>query len=143
MPASPSARYSCVTGDQIEVQPSGGDPTGKCFQGFVHEVRLSDVGVAFHISFKPAPNARFNVRFKLNRVPLRRQHEALGVPLASPARILFPEPTHVGARAVSAGPTEPPIWYNPLVAQNAPQVQAVIRILQRSAGLAPFIIFGP
>ena len=143
MPASPSARYSCVTGDQIEVQPSGGDPTGKCFQGFVHEVRLSDVGVAFHISFKPAPGARFNVRFKLNRVPLRRQHEALGVSLATPSRILFPEPTHVGTRNTSAAMNSPQPWFNPLIANNTPQVQAINRILQRSGVLAPFIVFGP
>jgi len=85
---------------------------------------------------------RFSVRFRLNRYPIRRQHQAMDT-VFEQNRVLFPTMEHL--RAV----TRPSILgvqrviYNPDIASNRAQLQAVASILGLPAGSPPFCVFGP
>jgi helicase MOV-10 len=103
-------------------------------------VRRDEVGLRFHASFGGwTPNQRYMVRFKLNRFPIRRQHQALDTAF-TPQRLFFPT-----ARDVTEGPPsrvglKP---FNRLIASNPPQLTAVESIVAKAPGSVPFIIFGP
>ena len=84
-----------------------------------------------------------DVRFQLNRVVFRRQHQAL-CEKHYVAHLLFPSPTHV---ALPLGiPSELNITlYDPKIANNLRQFRAIKHILSlpSAATSGPFIIFGP
>lgn len=128
-------------GDNILVQPVGIE-VGKWFQGFVHVVRKDEVGLRFNAAFKHNPNQRYKIRFKLNRYPLRRQHQALDSALHSD-RILFPTNVNVIQTATSLVGTLRIRVYNKLIATNPPQLQAVNTVLNQPPGSPPFVLFGP
>lgn len=92
--------------------------------------------------FNTYRNNLFNVRFKLNRMTLRRMHAAVSNPYKPECnRLLFP--SRVDARRPVIAPDfrfEP---YNPRIAGDEEQTQAVLSILNQPRGSAPFIIFGP
>lgn len=128
-----------TSGDSIHVQRHGAD-SGQWFEGCVHFVHKGGVGLKFHKSFpKPDKNQRYNVRFKLNRHPLRRQHQALGSAFA-PERLLFPMQLHVHARTDDTAPIRP---HNRILANNARQLEAVSAIVNNPPGSVPFVVFGP
>jgi helicase MOV-10 len=103
-------------------------------------VRKLEVGVRFNASFGEYSNKQiFNVRFKLNRYPMRRQHQALSTAF-TPERILFPLVTH----------TQTPMGLatsfnaiNPLIGTNPSQMHAVTAIINQKRGSVPFVVFGP
>lgn len=109
----------------------------------MHVVRKQEVGLKFNKLFSAhTPASLYRVRFKLNRLPLRRQHQALDTAFA-PARLLFP----TAANNLN-GPTRPPggsglTMFNSLIANNPPQMQAVASILRLPQGSPPFVVFGP
>jgi helicase MOV-10 len=129
------------SGDRILVQKH--DATqGHWFEGGVHVLHQTEVGLRFHGSFNGIKNQRFNARFKLNRIPMRRQHQAMDSAFSQP-RVLFPVKAHL-----PPGPYPTPAekrlkLFNPLLASNTPQLQAVISIVAQLAGAVPFVIFGP
>lgn len=122
------------------VQRQGTEDHGRWFEGHVHVLRKEEVGLCFHSSF-PVPPAgqRHNVRFKLNRIPLQRQHQALDTAFVS-ERIFFPKQVHIAGLQPPRMPLTP---YNRLVGQNIPQMTAVRAITYRPAGSVPFVVFGP
>lgn len=138
VPGLAEKRPSVITGDSILVQRHGSD-RGKWFEGRVHFVRREEVGLKFHYSFPSAERGQlYNVRFKLNRFPLRRQHQAL-VTAFTPERIFFPIRPHIFAK-----PRNTPFsLYNSNLANNAPQLDAMTSIVKSSPGSVPFIVFGP
>ncbi|KAJ7199239.1 P-loop containing nucleoside triphosphate hydrolase protein, partial [Mycena pura] len=141
VPGLAEKRPSVLVGDSILVQRHGAK-TGHWFEGGVHVVRKEEVGLKFHPSFRASPSDRFAVRFKLSRYPLRRQHLALDTAF-SEDRVLFPLPGHV-PKAPYPTPANTQITvFNPLIAANAPQLQAVVSIVKRPPGSVPFVIFGP
>lgn len=83
------------------------------------------------------------MRFKLNRIPLRRQHQALGALAKSPGRFLFPTDAEIGLKAIPTVSDLSLVPFNPLIADNAEQLQAIRCILRLQKGAAPFIVFGP
>ncbi|KAI0691003.1 P-loop containing nucleoside triphosphate hydrolase protein [Cerioporus squamosus] len=134
-------RPSVVVGDTIQVQEANA-PAGRTYEGFVHTVRLDGIRVSFHRSFN-AIGKLFNVCFQLNRVPLRRQHQALVVQTPAHQRLLFPKPTQAGL-VQALGPNDSPITlFNKAISTNPPQLQAVKSILNLRPGNAPFPLFGP
>ncbi|ESK92581.1 rna helicase [Moniliophthora roreri MCA 2997] len=139
VPGLAEKRPSVLVGDYIRVHIHG-SPEGKWFEGGVHVVRLEDVGLKFHKSFNVSPSDRVDVRFKLNRYPMRRQHQALDQNF-SLAHVMFPSQAHIP----STVPNSQGIYelHNPLIAGNGPQLQAIASIVNRPAGSAPFVIFGP
>lgn len=141
VPGLAEKRPSVLVGDRILVQKHG-SIHGHWFEGGVHVVRKEEVGLRFHSTFRATSLAeRFTVRFKLNRYPLRRQHLAMDTAFTED-RVLFPLPRHVLTRSPTPASTRLRI-FNPLIATNAPQLQAVLSIVKRAPGSPPFVIFGP
>ncbi|KAK7684935.1 hypothetical protein QCA50_011770 [Cerrena zonata] len=142
VPGLAENRPSVVVGDRILVKRHGWTK-GHWYEGHVHFVRLLEVGLKFHESFPGhTDNMKYHIRFKLNRLPLRRQHEALSSAFA-PNRLLFPKSRDV-VRSVPTTTAELRDWiYNPLIARNAEQLQAVASIVQLPPSHAPFVVFGP
>ncbi|KAJ3714461.1 P-loop containing nucleoside triphosphate hydrolase protein [Lentinula raphanica] len=141
VPGLAEKRPSVLVGDRILVHPRDSRP-GDWFSGGVHLVRKEEVGLKFHRSFVASPSDRFLVRFKLNRFPMRRQHQALDTAF-SQDRVLFPTDLHL-PKTIPRRFAPPTLrWYNPLIANNPPQKQAVLSIAFREPGSMPFIIFGP
>ncbi|KAK0204308.1 P-loop containing nucleoside triphosphate hydrolase protein [Desarmillaria ectypa] len=137
VPGLAEKRPSVLIGDNILVRRSDA-PEGHWYSGCVHFVHQVEVGLCFYHSFKATSTDRFLVRFKLNRYPLRRQHQALETAFA-PARLLQPTEQHVLA------PSRASPWrsFNQLIDTNARQRQAVDCVLRQPGGSVPFIIFGP
>lgn len=104
-------------------------------------MRKEEVGLCFHGSFRWNPTARYTVRFKLNRIPLRRQHQALDAAF-HPGRLLFPTDADLQDSRPSPATIQPHI-YNRLIVGNEAQLQAVASIAHQRPGAAPFVIFGP
>ncbi|KAI9508245.1 RNA helicase [Russula earlei] len=140
VPGLAEKRPSVIIGDIIVVKISGaGDD--KWYEGHVHYVHEAEVGLRFHRSFSNHATQRFDVRFRLNRVPLRRQLQALYATHHA-AHLLFPKSTDVGvSNAILSGLSIP--LYDQKIANNARQLQAIKFILALPSGSAPFIIFGP
>ncbi|KAJ7034547.1 P-loop containing nucleoside triphosphate hydrolase protein [Mycena alexandri] len=140
VPGLAEKRPSVLVGDRILVQKHG-STVGHWYEGGVHVVRKEEVGLKFNSSFRAKAADLFNVRFKLNRYPLRRQHLALDT-VFTEDRVLFPLPLHV-PNVPYPRPNRILKVFNPLIATNAPQLQAVTSILKRPPGSVPFVIFGP
>lgn len=129
-------------GDRILAQKQG-STAGHWFEGGVHFVRKEEVGLRFNASFRGMSVAdRYTVRFKLNRTPLRRQHLAMDTEFTED-RVLFPLPLHVPKTPYPTQARAQIRVFNPLIAANAPQLQAVVSIVKRAPGSTPFVIFGP
>lgn len=133
------------SGDRILVQPHG-SASGHWFEGRAFAVRREEVVLRFHHSFRGNPGQQYHIRFKLNRIPIRRSHLAMDSAFAQD-RVLFPSSEHLlghkiqsPQRRVSATKLT---TYNPLIAKNPPQLQAVTSIVEAAAGSIPFVIFGP
>ncbi|KAK1217312.1 hypothetical protein PQX77_020052 [Marasmius sp. AFHP31] len=132
-------RPSVLVGDRILVQRNG-SAQGHWFEGGVHVVRREEVGMKFHRSFIANPSDRFLVRFKLNRYPVCREHQALDTAFVQ-ERVLFPGPEHLRRGAIPRGMGVR--TYNSTIATNPRQLQAVISLARAPAGSIPFVIFGP
>ncbi|KAG1741528.1 RNA helicase [Suillus paluster] len=141
VPGLAEKRPSVLIGDRFLVQKHGA-VEGHWYEGNVHVVQQASVGLRFDRSFRGwSPQQRYTVRFKLNRIPMKRQHQALDTAFAFD-KFLFPQRAHIlplGARP-GMGPIIP---FNSLIATNPPQLQAVTSILFQQPGSAPFIVFGP
>jgi helicase MOV-10 len=113
------------------------------YEGYVHVVQLFEVGLRFNHRFSHIRGQKYNVRFKLGRLPLRRQHQALGT-VFHPSRVLFPSSrfTEELERPDEAGGKKLKL-YNKLIGQNPPQLRAVTAIKDLPPGSPPFIVFGP
>lgn len=108
----------------------------------MHVVRKEEVGMKFGRGFPMyTPSQRYRARFRLNRYPLRRQHQALDSAFA-PARLLFPTTGDI-LDDVRPTPGAGLRIYNKLIAQNPPQLQAVTSIMRAPAGSPPFALHGP
>jgi helicase MOV-10 len=138
VPGLTENRPSVLVGDQILVHRHGGPP-GQWFEGRVHLIRQLSVDLRFHGSFSWSASQRYNVRFKLNRHPLRRQHQALDVEFAQD-RVLIPLRNHL--RQLDNVIPRLKV-FNKLIASNAPQLQAVSSVVRQKPGTVPFVIFGP
>jgi helicase MOV-10 len=91
--------------------------------------------------------AQFEVRFRLNRIALRRQHHALTAALTPPRRLLFPSLSDIKpTRRLSRAEIDN-LKFRQLVNRDirddGQQLQAVISILEQPPGSVPFIIYGP
>ncbi|KAF7966507.1 hypothetical protein HWV62_21353 [Athelia sp. TMB] len=137
VPGLSENRPSVLIGDQILVKPIE-STTGRWFSGHVHFVHMESVGLRFHSSFSWSAGQKYNIRFKLNRIPLRRQHQALDTAFTQD-RVLFPEPKHVQAPF----PPRALTIVNKLIATNPNQLMAVKGIVNQQPGSVPFIVFGP
>jgi len=128
-------------GDRIFAQERSAR-NGRWFEGHVHFVRQTEVGLRFHGTFgRYSENTTFHIRFRLNRIPLRREHQALDSSF-NEERVLFPTEEHL---SLVAHPPKDASFklYNSLLSSNPPQIQAVISILSQRPGSPTFVVFGP
>jgi hypothetical protein len=90
------------------------------------------------------PGAKFLLRFRHNRITLRRQYHALASSLARLRRLLFPDPSDIKPfqRLSKAEIDELPL-VNQNIREDEQQLQTVVSILQQRKGTVPFIIYGP
>jgi helicase MOV-10 len=84
---------------------------------------------------------QLDVRFQLNRVTLRRQHQALYADHRAP-HLLFPASTHVALSSRTLSKVSINL-YDPKITNNPRQFRAIKQILSLPATSGPFIIFGP
>ena len=125
-------------GDRILVQEVDA-PEGRWYEGYVHVVRQAEVGLRFHTSFGWSPTQRYHIRFKLNRIPVKRQHQAMDT-VFTEDRVLFPVSKHI----LNPRPKEMRInLFNLLIKDNPAQLRAVNCIVNQRAGSHPFVVFGP
>ncbi|KAF5356561.1 hypothetical protein D9758_008259 [Tetrapyrgos nigripes] len=143
VPGLAEKRPSVLVGDRIVVQHTSATDKGRWYEGGVHVVLKEEVGLKFHRSFVASPSDRFRVRFKLNRIPMRRQHQAMDYTVFSQDRVLFPKRVHIeNARAAGASRSRI-VPKNMLIGKNQPQLQAVMSIVKSPPSSVPFIIYGP
>ncbi|KXN81887.1 Putative helicase mov-10-B.1 [Leucoagaricus sp. SymC.cos] len=139
VPGLAEKRPSVLIGDRILVRKTE-DPQGHWYAGHVHIVNRDEVGLAFHQSFRGwTTTQKYHIRFKLTRIPLQRQHEALNASF-SESRIFFPDSSHLPMAPVPRPITK---TINNLILTNPAQVQAVTSIITLSPGSLPFVVFGP
>ncbi|TFK72809.1 RNA helicase [Pluteus cervinus] len=138
VPGLAEKRPSVLVGDSILVQRHD-QQNRRWFAGRVFRVEKEIVKLRFAGSFPASsPNQSYTVHFKLNRVPFRRQHQALDTTF-SQERVLLPTREH----AIDGYRPHTLDIVNPLVVQNPRQLAAVHTIASQRPGSTPFIIFGP
>ena len=87
---------------------------------------------------------QFLLRFRLNRITLRRQYHALASPLAHLRRLFFPRVSDIKPiGCLSKAEIAKLPLVNENIREDEQQLQTVVSILQQPKGTVPFIIFGP
>jgi len=95
-------------------------------------------------SFDLYRGAQFLLRFRLNRMTLRRQYHALASSFAPLRRVLFPSASDIKPiRHLSKAEIDKLPLFNDNIREDEQQLHAVVSILQQPKGSVPFIIFGP
>ncbi|KAG8954847.1 hypothetical protein FRC04_010330 [Tulasnella sp. 424] len=144
VPGLAERRPSVVIGDSVLVRPTN-SPSRDWFQGFVHGIQQTHVMLGFKPSFSSPPGQKIDVEFELNRLLFQRMHLAIRS-IYKERRALFPEDADIralGLAAPSARARRAVTPFDPRVAANPPQLQAVTAIARLPAGGIPFVIFGP
>ncbi|EDQ99949.1 uncharacterized protein LACBIDRAFT_315001 [Laccaria bicolor S238N-H82] len=103
-------------------------------------MRQAEVGLHFHESFGASSTMQpFNIRFKLNRIPVKRQHQAVDT-VFTQVHVLFPLAAHLlsfnmmGIQLIKV--------FNSLIQSNQSQLLAVKSIVNQTPGSPPFVVFG-
>jgi len=86
----------------------------------------------------------FLLRFRHNRITLRRQYHALATSFPPPHRLLFPSVSDIKPmRRLSRAEVKVLKLVNRNIRNDPQQLQAVISVLEQPKGSVPFIIYGP
>ncbi|KAF7291981.1 RNA helicase [Mycena indigotica] len=126
-------RPSVVIGDFIRVKHTGSED-GPWYEGRVHQVHQNHVSLRFGDEFSTYRGNKFDVRFTLNRLPLRRMHQAL-TNKSNPQRLLFPDARAPSLnRRSSTAEMDQILPVNRLVAEDKEQLETVAAILHRPKG---------
>ncbi|KAF6753774.1 RNA helicase [Ephemerocybe angulata] len=146
VPGLAENRPSVLVGDYIllsHTSSSVGLQDRVWFEGRVHDVRMHDVVLAFGGDFSTYKGNKFDVRFKLNRLPFRRMHHALTNKF-KPSRILFPTHIHIAnVQRVTETQKANVNLYNRQLREDEEQLETVTAILHQKPGSVPFVVFGP
>jgi helicase MOV-10 len=131
-----------LVGDYIQIRRPGAD-SEPWYEGVVHAVFGKRVSLRFPDNFSTYRGNRFDVRFVLNRLPMRRMHQAVEV-RGLQARVLFPTAQH---NAPSSPPTLSQTGavalVNRIIGGDEEQMTTILSIMNRMAGSIPFVLFGP
>lgn len=103
---------------------------------------MEDVLLRFHPNFNYIRRQQVEVRFTMNRAALRIFHQGLSRVLELPTHTLFPPESLEAVRMRPPRPHNLRI-FNPSVANNEAQRNAVLRIVEGEARAVPYILFGP
>ena len=139
VPGLAENRPSVLKGDRIYLKKIN---TTTEFEGFVDDVGEQDVFLAVNTRLTDmfVKNMKFDVRFTINRFPLRNMHRAVEFARKEGG---FMESIFPTRESRSAGPAKHVTPFNRLVEGNTAQMLAVSNIVGRSSGTAPYVIFGP
>ena len=141
VPGLAEKRPGVIVGDKILVKNHGSQSTS-WFSGYVHKVEQLRVGLRFSNSFSSFPGQKYDVRFCLGRIPLRRMHQALDSPF-SPSRLLYPFDVHViKKRPPTAQEVGALNVIDRKIRGNAMQKIAVTAIRAQEPGSPPFVVIG-
>jgi helicase MOV-10 len=135
-----------TVGDFLMVRHSEADEREKWHHGCVHEVpsNLSYIRVRFSDDFNTYNKDKFDIRFVLNRLPLRRAHFALRERLQE--RLLFPTEAHLLLKQHPSRIDKQAIitkLNNKQITKDPEQLDAITSIVRAPPGSPPFLIFGP
>jgi helicase MOV-10 len=134
-------RPSVLVGDFILVKLHSG-PSTDWYKGCVHEVHVDHVSLRFSSNFSTYRGKMFDVRFVLNRLPLRRMHQAL-LKNIDLIRLLFPRADHVRGGVVTEDQLDTINPINRSIGGDFEQLMTVAAIVHLPPGSMPFVIFGP
>ena len=104
------------------------------------------VSLRLPTEFALQPHALFILRFRVNRITLRRQYHALASlsPGNIPCRLLFPSAADIGPmQRLSRAEIGKLALANENIRDDDQQLCTVVSILEQPQGSVPFIIFGP
>ena len=120
---------------KVEVFPRGQD-----------RVSVLKMSLRLPTAYDPDQGAMFILRFRANRITLRRQYHALArlTPGKLPGRLLFPSAEDFGvAQHLSRAEIDDLELVNENIRDDDQQLRTVVSILEQPEGSVPFIIFGP
>ncbi|KAG9018818.1 hypothetical protein FRB90_009288 [Tulasnella sp. 427] len=117
VPGLAEKRPSVIVGDLIKIRLHD---ERVIHGGYVHRVDGRGAYISLNYKFPFSNRFLYDVEFTLNRLPFRRQHQAVLTKEAVKKRFLFPE------------------WQD-----VTPQEMAISRILSMGPGSAPFVVHGP
>jgi helicase MOV-10 len=140
VPGLAEKRPSVLVGDYIQVRKPG---TDIWYEGIVHAIMLNEVSLRFPNDFSTYRGNKFDVRFVLNRIPMRRMHQAVTYGQLQP-RLLFPGLEHERPSfppGISQTESIRPV--NRIISGDEEQLTAIAAILYREPGSVPFVLFGP
>jgi len=139
VPGLSENRPSVLKGDKLFVRQCQGEHE---FEGIVYEVGENEVrlGCSDRLVRNHMKGMKYDIRFTLNRFPLRNMHRAVSMAENEGIiPILFPTTDHLNNS--SKLPDIKPM--DRLLADNKEQMLAVRHIVAGSSGLAPYLVFGP
>jgi helicase MOV-10 len=112
-----------------------------------HHLAVLKASLRLPTDFNFYKEAQFEVRFRHNRIALRRQYHALTAALTPPCRLLFPSVSDIKPMRRPSRAEIDNLKFRQLVNRDirddSQQFQAVISILEQPPGSIPFIIYGP
>lgn len=89
------------------------------------------------------PSKKVDVRFKLNRIPFRREHQAVTLQNKQ-SRFLFPGPENVRAlRRMNHAQMLALELEDETLGANPEQMEAIAAIVNMPPGSVPFVVYGP
>ena len=102
------------------------------------------VSLRLPTEFTLQQHAQFILRFRVNRITLRRQYHALASLSQIPCRLLFPSAADIGPmQRLSSAEIGNLELVNENIRDDDQQLCTVVSILEQPQGSVPFIIFGP
>ncbi|KAF8324034.1 P-loop containing nucleoside triphosphate hydrolase protein [Clavulina sp. PMI_390] len=128
-------RPSVLLGDEVRLHPSHG--AAEPFIGYVHEVHERHVCLKLHPEFDSS--IPYDIDFVMNRVALRRAHQALSINHGLDHLLCFSNDTLAYPPSLNSHF----IPLDPHIANNIPQQEAVGSVLAMPPSSPPYIIFGP
>jgi helicase MOV-10 len=142
IPGLAEKRHNLIIGDKVLVKHHN-LVKQNWWEGYVHGLSLESAELRFNDKFRPFKSQIFDIRFCLDRLPIRRMHHGLdaGNKDIIP-RLLFPRPQDIN-RAPSKTMIDKINPANREIGHSVPQKLAVTAIRSLRPGSAPFIIIGP
>ncbi|KZT24162.1 P-loop containing nucleoside triphosphate hydrolase protein [Neolentinus lepideus HHB14362 ss-1] len=113
------------------------------WEGRVHAIQFDEVRIRMPSDFSLYNGNVFDVSFRLNRLPLRRMHQAV-ISTPRPERLLFPKAEHILPRPTVADALYQDFVLSSTRIQDDPEkLRAVWAIIHQPARSVPFVLFGP
>ncbi|EIW74342.1 P-loop containing nucleoside triphosphate hydrolase protein [Coniophora puteana RWD-64-598 SS2] len=138
IPGIADRRPKLHVGDYIRVKKAKSSAESPDFEGRIVRIERAGAVVSFSDRFRAPQGEKFDVQFKFNTMPYRRQHRALEFVSEFP-RFLFPEPDP----GIVPEDIQVELPRTSEIAGNFEQSQAIRAIVRAPPGSSPFIIFGP